>query len=103
MDEIDIYDIFGYSSGILFAGSLIPQLYKSYKTKELNDISICWQLIFILGLIFLFLYSFHNNLKPVYIPAIIETSFMFMLLIMKLYYDNTSTEIEIEDDNREYP
>ena len=40
MDEIDIYDIFGYSSGILFAGSLIPQLYKSYKSKELNDISI---------------------------------------------------------------
>ena len=101
MDEIDIYDIFGYSSGILFAGSLIPQLYKSYKSKELNDISICWQLIFILGLIFLFIYSFHNDLKPVYIPAIIETGFMVMLLMMKLYYDNIS--IEIDDDNREYP
>ena len=101
MDEIDIYDIFGYSSGILFAGSLIPQLYKSYKTKELNDISICWQSIFLLGLIFLFIYSFHNDLKPVYIPASVETSFMLLLIIMKLYYHNTPPEIE--EDNREYP
>ena len=92
MEETDIYDILGYSSGILFAGSLIPQLYKSYKSKELDDISLCWQSIFILGLIFLFIYSFHNNLKPVYIPASIETGFMLLLIIMKLYYTR-STEI----------
>ena len=88
--EENIYDIFGYLSGILFAASLIPQLYKSYKSKELDDISLCWQSIFLLGLIFLFIYSYHNDLKPVYIPASIETSFMLLLIIMKLYYTRST-------------
>ena len=39
MKEDNIYDILGYLSGILFSASLIPQLYKSCKTKKLHDIS----------------------------------------------------------------
>lgn len=91
---IDFYEICGYISGILFALSLLPQLYKSCKTKELDDISLGWQCIFIIGLTFLFIYSFHNDLRPVYIPASIEMSFMVILLGMKLCYMNKIRDIE---------
>ena len=95
--EDNMYDILGYLSGILFSASLIPQLYKSYKSKELDDISLCWQSIFLLGLLCLFIYSFHYDLKPVYIPAIFESSFMITLLIMKIYYRDKSNINNGED------
>jgi MtN3 and saliva related transmembrane protein len=77
---MDIYELCGYSAGILFASSLIPQVYKSFKTKELNDISIIWQLIFILALVLGIIYSYHNNLKPIYICSFIELILMIILL-----------------------
>ena len=101
METLTIYETFGYISGFLFAGSLIPQLYKSCKTKQLNDISYYWQLIFLSGMVLMLIYSYHENLMPVFIPASFEASFMGLLFIMKIYYRNPSPEID--DDNREYP
>ena len=74
---MDIYELCGYSAGILFASSLIPQVYKSFKTKELND-------IFILALVLGIIYSYHNNLKPIYICSFIELILMIILLFLKI-------------------
>tara|TARA_Y100000817_G_scaffold275676_1_gene236716 strand:+ start:2003 stop:2308 length:306 start_codon:yes stop_codon:yes gene_type:complete len=101
MEINNIYQGFGYISGFLFAGSLIPQLYKSCKTKKLDDISYYWQFTFLSGMVLNLIYSYHENLMPVFIPAAFEASFMGILFIMKLYYHNTPPEIE--EDNREYP
>ena len=81
---MDIYELCGYSAGILFASSLIPQVYKSFKTKELDDISIIWQLIFILALVLGIIYSFHHDLKPIYICSFIELILMIILLFLKI-------------------
>jgi len=101
MDNLTIYETFGYISGFLFAGSLIPQLYKSCKTKKLDDISYYWQLTFLSGMILMLIYSYHENLMPVFIPASFEASFMGILFIMKVYYHKPT--IEESEDNREYP
>ena len=38
---MDIYELCGYTAGVLFASGFIPQVYKSYKTKNMEDIFIC--------------------------------------------------------------
>jgi uncharacterized protein with PQ loop repeat len=86
---IDIYEICGYLAGIFFASSLIPQLYKSCKTKNLDDISYGWQGIFIIAIILGLIYSIHNDLKPVYLSSLLELIFMIILVIMKYYYHET--------------
>jgi uncharacterized protein with PQ loop repeat len=96
----DFYETCGYIAGILFASSLIPQLYKSCKTKNLKDISIGWQLIFIFAIILGLIYSIHNDLKPVYISSLIELCFMILLLIMKIIYSDCNKKInDIENQN----
>lgn len=85
---IDIYEICGYSAGILFASSLIPQLYKSCKTKNLDDISYGWQAIYILAIILGLIYSIHKDLPPVYLSSSVELIFMIILIILKYYYRN---------------
>jgi uncharacterized protein with PQ loop repeat len=96
----DFYETCGYVAGFLFASSLIPQLYKSCKTKNLKDISIGWQLIFIFAIILGLIYSMHNDLKPVYISSLIELCFMILLLIMKIIYSDCNKKInDIENQN----
>tara|TARA_B100001094_G_scaffold272595_1_gene278518 strand:+ start:2740 stop:3039 length:300 start_codon:yes stop_codon:yes gene_type:complete len=90
MEELDFYDTCGYISGFLFAFSLVPQLYKSCKTKQLNDISYYWQFTFLSGMTLMLIYSYEKDLKPVFIPASFEAFFMIILLIMKIYYRNNN-------------
>jgi len=89
---LDIYEICGYLSGILFVSSLVPQLYKSYKTKNLEDISLGWQCIFILAISLELIFSIHNDLVPLYISSSIELCFMIILLIMKFIYSKNRIE-----------
>lgn len=93
---MNIYELCGYISGFLFAISLVPQVYKSYKTKQLRDLSLIHQVIFLFGMGLMLNYSVHENLKPVYIPAACEAFFMIQLLIMKLYYRKNES-IDIKD------
>ena len=95
---LDIYESCGYGAGVLFTLSLMPQIYKSYKTKNMNDISFGWQFIFIMALIMSLVYSFHEDLPPIYISSSIELVFMIVLLIMKINYDNYNIlESDIEN------
>ena len=82
----DIYEFCGYSAGIFFAGSLVPQIYKSYVTKDMDDISCGWQLLLIIALLMSLVYSIHMDLPPVYISTLLELIFMIILVIMKFMY-----------------
>ena len=72
----DIYEFCGYSAGIFFAGSLVPQVHKSYVTKNMDDISYGWQILLIIALLMSLVYSIHMNLPPVYISTFLELIFM---------------------------
>ena len=86
--ELNGYDIIGYCSGILFPASLLPQLYKSCKTKELDDISYGWQGVFMSGLIGSIVYGIHYDLKPIYLSAGVEVLLMGTLVAMKYIYSS---------------
>lgn len=96
---MNFYELCGYISGFLFAISLVPQVYKSCKTKQLRDLSIIHQMIFLFGMILMLMYSIHEDLKPIYIPAACEAFFMFLLFIMKIYYRKNEliTDNDIEN------
>ena len=89
----DIYETCGYLAGILFASSLIPQLYKSRKSKNLDNISYGWQAIFIIAIILGLIYSIHKDLPPVYLSSSVELIFMITLAILKYYYRNANVII----------
>ena len=94
---MDIYDICGYTAGILFASGFIPQVYKSYKTKNMDDISYAWQFIFLVGVILGIIYSVHKNLPPIYLCSSVELVFMIILIYMKVYYEKCENEKDIEN------
>lgn len=60
MDYMISTNIFGWLGGILTLGYNIPQIYKNYKTKSINDIS---QSSMIIRLISYSLYILHSWIK----------------------------------------
>tara|TARA_B110000285_G_scaffold14997_1_gene14781 strand:+ start:1034 stop:1384 length:351 start_codon:yes stop_codon:yes gene_type:complete len=94
----DFYEACGYGAGILFASGFIPQIYKSYKTKQLDDISYGWQFIFTFAVILGIIYSVHNDLKPIYLCSSVELVFMVMLIAMKYIYGKSSVVIVVDND-----
>ena len=93
----DIYDLCGYGAGILFAAGFIPQIYKSYKTKNMDDISYGWQFIFLIGVILGIVYSVHKDLPPIYLCSAVELVFMIILIIMKYSYSLHRTHKDVNE------
>jgi len=84
--DFDEYEVIGYLSGILFPCALIPQVYKSCRTRELDDISYGWQFVFMNGLVGSIVYGIHNDLKPIYLSSMVEFVLMSSLVCMKYIY-----------------
>ena len=93
----DIYDACGYIAGLLFASGFIPQIYKSYKTKNMDDISYGWQFIFLIGVILGIIYSVHKDLPPIYLCSSVELICMIILISMKYWYSLCKTKEIIND------
>jgi MtN3 and saliva related transmembrane protein len=93
----DIYDVCGYGAGVLFASGFVPQIYKSYKTKNMDDISYGWQFIFLIGVILGIIYSVHKDLPPIYLCSSVELVFMVTLIIMKYSYSLSETKKVVTD------
>ena len=88
MENIDFYEICGFTAGLLFPLGLIPQIYKSYKKKDLSDVSYYWQFIYLFALSCALIYSIHNKLVPIWTSSLLEFIFMSILTIMKYIYSH---------------
>ena len=91
---IEFYELCVYIGGILFPISIIPQIYRAYKIKDLSNISYYWQLLFIIALILTLVYSLHGGLIPIIISSIIEIIFTIIIVCMKCYYNINNRNID---------
>ena len=90
-NPIDIIALFG---GLLLSICLVPQIYITYKTKDVSSISIHWQILYILGLTSTDIYAFYYTLLPILIPGTLELLLIIILTGMKLYYNNHENTIK---------
>lgn len=79
-------DILGYSGGVILSICLAPQIYKVLKTREVENISLLWQILYITGIVLHLYYSIHYHLLPIFIPTIIELVLILILLTLKIIF-----------------
>ena len=72
----------GFIGGAILSVQLIPQIYKAYKTKSTNDISIFCLFMNIIGLSLMTTYGICNNDMPLYLPTSISLINSWILLIL---------------------
>ena len=83
---MDLIQFTGYLAGAILAVALIPQVYKSYKTKSTTDISLAWSVILVIGLSLYLVYGIGIKQMPIIVMNTIEDLLAISLVIAKFIY-----------------
>ena len=86
MRHFNYIDFFGFSAAFLTTIAFLPQLYKTWKTKSAEDVSLIMLILFITGLICWIIYGIKINSVPILLANIITFIFNFSILILKVTY-----------------
>ena len=86
MSHFNYIDLFGFLAALLTTIAFLPQLYKTWKTKSADDVSLIMLLLFIIGLICWIIYGLKINSIPIILANIITFIFNFSILILKITY-----------------
>ena len=91
MRHFNYIDFFGFSAAFLTTIAFLPQLYKTWKTKSAEDVSLIMLILFITGLICWIIYGIKINSVPILLANIITFIFNFSILILKVTYRENKT------------
>jgi len=86
MHNVNYINLFGFSAALLTTIAFLPQLYKTWKTKSADDVSLTMLISFLIGLICWIIYGLKINSIPILISNIITFIFNFSILILKITY-----------------
>ena len=80
-------EMIGMLGGMTISASLIPQLYKTLRTRRAQDISYWWQATYIVGLSGVDYYALVQGLWPVYVPGLCELGFIVAMTVAKFVFE----------------
>ena len=86
MNNVNYINLFGFSAALLTTIAFLPQLYKTWKTKSADDVSLTMLISFLIGLICWIIYGININSIPILVANIITFIFNFSILILKITY-----------------
>ena len=90
MSNFNYIDLFGFSAALLTTIAFLPQLYKTWKTKSADDVSLIMLILFITGLICWIIYGIRINSIPILVANIITFIFNLLILILKITYNKNN-------------
>jgi len=83
---IDNYEIIGLLAALLTTASFVPQVYKTWKTKSADSLSLTMYLVFFVGIILWLFYGIHLESLSMIIANAITAVLSLLLIIFKLRY-----------------
>jgi MtN3 and saliva related transmembrane protein len=83
---MNLTDIFGTAAAALTTASFVPQVWKTFKTRDVSGISLGMYSMFTAGVALWLAYGLMLGAWPIIIANVITTSLAFLILIMKLRY-----------------
>ena len=87
MSQFNYIDLFGFLAALLTTIAFLPQLYKTWKTKSADDVSLTMLVLFITGLICWIIYGLKIDSIPIVLANVITFIFNFSILILKITYN----------------
>ena len=85
MDKIDWIQVAGHVGALLSSLTFVPQVYKSWMTKRVGDLSIAMMLIVFTSTIVWLIYGISLNLWPV----ILANGFIAVVALVLIYFKIT--------------
>jgi MtN3 and saliva related transmembrane protein len=84
MFEIHPMEIVGLVAATLTTASFVPQVYKAYKTKDVEGVSLTMFLAMFVGVLLWLVYGFYLKSLSMVIANVITSVLCLMILILKI-------------------
>ncbi len=84
---MDNIEILGLVAAVLTTSAFLPQVYKTWKTKEVSSLSLPMLILFFVGIILWFIYGIYINSLSLIIANGITIGSYALLIFFKLKYD----------------
>ena len=78
---IDQFEIIGLVAGVLTTSAFVPQVYKTWKSKSADGLSLTMYLVFFVGIILWLIYGIYIQSFAMILTNAV-TSFLSLLLIL---------------------
>jgi MtN3 and saliva related transmembrane protein len=86
--SLNYIELIGFVAAILTTSAFLPQVYKTWKTKDVSGLSLPMLLIFFAGIIAWLVYGIYINSPSMIMANTITLGSSFLLIYFKIKYDN---------------
>lgn len=83
---IDTFEIIGLTAAALTTSAFVPQVYKTYKTKSVDGLSLTMYIVFLTGIILWLIYGIHLKSLAMILSNIVTGLLALLLILFKLRY-----------------
>ncbi len=74
----------GFLAGALTTAAFVPQVWKSWRTRSVDDFSMGMLLLFNVGVVLWIVYGWMTNAMPVVVANVMTLALTIPLLVLKL-------------------
>ena len=85
-DNMDSVEILGLIAATLTTAAFVPQVYKTWKNKSVEDISLTMYTVLLIGVLLWLVYGVFINSLPVILANGITSALLILMVLMKLKY-----------------
>ena len=85
---MEIADMFGYAGMVTGVSFTLPQVYKTYRTKSIEDISWGMLVLLVLNCVFWFSYGYLQDSLPLLLTNGLSLFVVSVLIVLKIRYSN---------------
>lgn len=89
---MDITDLLGYLAGTLTTVSLLPQVWRTFRTKDVSGISLRMYFTFTVGIAIWLAYGIVLHETPMILANSVSLVLACLVLAMKLRYGRSSSK-----------
>lgn len=83
---MNIFDILGILAAIITTAAFLPQVYKTWKTKDTKALSLTMYISFFIGVSLWIVYGFYLKSIPIIIANVITALSALILIRLKFKY-----------------
>ncbi|NQW35376.1 MAG: SemiSWEET transporter [Flavobacteriales bacterium] len=83
---IDTYEIIGLIAALCTTVAFVPQVYKTWKSKSVDNLSLTMYTVFFIGVLLWLIYGIHLNSLAIILANSFTSVLALLLIIFKLRY-----------------
>ena len=91
MFDFDFIEALGLVAAVLTTSAFAPQVYQTYKTKDVSGLSLPMYFIFLSGLLLWILYGVQTGSIAVIAANVFTSALVVILIILKIKYGKSKS------------